>query len=120
MEDDVTKPIQSYPSLMGSHGLSQEDEAWGTNSCGGAELMVEFNWYKLWLGFFIESVMLPPCLLYTFICPYVEWGGIIYKKQDGKVTQLEAKAVGAGQNGMVLKFLGNLSCFCEGDKGKNK
>lgn len=44
-----------------------------------------FNFVKLWTAFLIESCALPFCILYTLLVPYVVWGGITYRKRQGKV-----------------------------------
>lgn len=47
-----------------------------------------FNWLKLWLGFYLTNAILPCCMLYTYVTPWVEWGGIWYAKSKGKVQRL--------------------------------
>ena len=47
-----------------------------------------FNWLKLWLGFYLTNAILPCCMLYTYLSPWVEWGGIWYAKSKGKVQRL--------------------------------
>ena len=47
-----------------------------------------FNWVKLWLGFYLSNTILPCCMLYTYLSPLVEWGGIRYYKKQGKVKRL--------------------------------
>lgn len=47
-----------------------------------------FNWVKLWLGFYLGNAVLPCCMLYTYLSPWVEWGGIWYYKRKGRVQRL--------------------------------
>ncbi len=43
---------------------------------------------RLWLGMLVESCVLPACMLYTLLCPTVQWAGIWYRKRSGKVVRL--------------------------------
>lgn len=47
-----------------------------------------FNWVKLWLGFYLGNSVLPCCMLYTYLSPRVEWGGILYYKRNGRVQRM--------------------------------
>lgn len=47
-----------------------------------------FNWVRLWLGLYLNNAVLPCCMFYTYINPWVEWGGIRYCKSKGKVCRL--------------------------------
>jgi hypothetical protein len=42
----------------------------------------------LWLGWVLENTVLPFCMLYSFCCDRIEWGGIRYHKQGGKVVRV--------------------------------
>lgn len=54
-----------------------------------------FSWFKLWLGFYLTNAVLPCCMLYTYLNPWVEWGGIWYAKSKGKVKRLQRRAYGS-------------------------
>jgi hypothetical protein len=42
----------------------------------------------LWLGWVLENAVLPFCMLYSFCCDHIVWGGIRYHKQGGKVSRV--------------------------------
>ena len=46
-----------------------------------------FNWFKVWLGLFIESSLVPSLALIALTTPLVDWGGIKYRKLNGKVKR---------------------------------
>ena len=64
--------------------LFRELFAFDESSSGGDS----FNWVKLWLGFYLGNTVLPCCMLYTYLSPWVEWGGIWYYKRKGRVQRL--------------------------------
>lgn len=47
-----------------------------------------FNWFKIWLGLLIESVLVPFLALTALTSPFVTWGGIKYRKARGKVSRI--------------------------------
>lgn len=46
------------------------------------------SWVLLWLGWVLENMLLPPCMLYTCLCGHIMWGRIQYYKQGGKVHKV--------------------------------
>lgn len=47
-----------------------------------------FVWWKVWAALLLENVVLPACMLYTYLCPHVTWSGITYFKQRGRVVHV--------------------------------
>lgn len=45
-----------------------------------------FKWLYLWAALLLESLVLPLCVLYTAWTPTIQWAGVTYKKQRGKVS----------------------------------
>ncbi len=43
------------------------------------------SWFKVWLGIFVESLVLPLCVAYTLVNPEIDWAGIRYRKRGGRV-----------------------------------
>ncbi|GAX79525.1 hypothetical protein CEUSTIGMA_g6966.t1 [Chlamydomonas eustigma] len=115
LEEAATRPSRSYPKNLGSKDQAYSEHVSSfysidQNSC--TEPIAEFNWVKLWVGFFTESVLLPPCLLYSFMHPYVEWGGIRYRKLRGKVKRLETNVGHKGLRSSITVLSGR----CENEK----
>jgi hypothetical protein len=46
-----------------------------------------FNWTKVWIGLLIESTIVPFLALFALTLQSVEWGGIRYRKLNGKVKR---------------------------------
>jgi hypothetical protein len=42
----------------------------------------------LWLGWALENAVLPFCMLYSFCCDRIVWGGITYHKKGGRVCKV--------------------------------
>ncbi|KAF6250938.1 hypothetical protein COO60DRAFT_709067 [Scenedesmus sp. NREL 46B-D3] len=42
----------------------------------------------LWLGWVLENAVLPLCMLYSFCCNHIVWGGITYHKQGGRIRKV--------------------------------
>lgn len=40
---------------------------------------------QLWMGFYLNNLFIPPCMLCTFCAETVVWSGIEYKKRQGKI-----------------------------------
>ncbi len=48
-----------------------------------------FSWLKLWGALLVESLLIPPLMLYTAWSPAVLWAGVRYRKWDGRVVAVE-------------------------------
>jgi hypothetical protein len=44
------------------------------------------SWPRLWAGLWVESAVLPLCVLWTLWHDGIEWSGIRYRKRHGKVV----------------------------------
>jgi hypothetical protein len=44
---------------------------------------------QLWAGFWINNVLIPWCMAYTFLAPHIDWSGVRYFKKAGRVTRVE-------------------------------
>ena len=40
---------------------------------------------QLWMGFYLNNLFIPPCMLCTYCAETVVWSGIEYKKRQGKI-----------------------------------
>ena len=56
---------------------------------GGA---AAFDWVKLWAAWLLESSVLPLCMAYTFACAHVDWSGVRYHRQHGRVVRVARRA----------------------------
>lgn len=44
---------------------------------------------QLWMGFYLNNLLVPPCMLYTYLTSAVVWSGVKYEKRAGKVVSVE-------------------------------
>ncbi|KAI3425799.1 hypothetical protein D9Q98_007774 [Chlorella vulgaris] len=47
-----------------------------------------FCWPKLWLGFYVNNAVIPLCIAYTFLTKHIDWSGIRYWRQGGRVVRV--------------------------------
>jgi len=48
-------------------------------------------WALVWAGWLLSNAVLPCCMLYTYLCNRIEWSGVVYHKQAGKVVKVVHK-----------------------------
>jgi hypothetical protein len=54
-------------------------------SHGRSGAISRFEFGKLWLAFVIENAVIPWCMLWARVSPYVTWAGVRYRKAGGRV-----------------------------------
>ena len=61
------------------------------NTCVQAlnRCLIFYRSSQVWLGFVINNFLLPFCMLYTFFQPHIEWSGIHYYKEGGRIVRVE-------------------------------
>eukprot|EP00879_Flechtneria_rotunda_P025983 GHRR01027650.1.p1 GENE.GHRR01027650.1~~GHRR01027650.1.p1 ORF type:complete len:272 (+),score=93.49 GHRR01027650.1:524-1339(+) len=51
-------------------------------------LQPHISWALVWAGWVVCNTIIPFCMLYTYICDHITWGGIVYYKKLGKVSRV--------------------------------
>jgi hypothetical protein len=57
-------------------------------TAGDEVLLPNISLTLLWLGWALENAVLPFCMLYSFCCDRILWGGITYQKKGGMVCKV--------------------------------
>jgi hypothetical protein len=57
-------------------------------TAGDEALRPRISLTLLWLGWALENAVLPLCMLYSFCCDRIVWGGITYRKKGGRVCKV--------------------------------
>ncbi len=77
--------LNAQQSVLLLHALSPH-MAHGSMAAG----MHLFSWLHVWGGLLFESLVLPPCMLWTYCHSDIEWSGLRYRKCNGRVRTLVA------------------------------